>query len=313
MRIEQYKTEIADEVAELIETCFAEFRCWRPAQLLGAPAPWATREELLETLTSDALCVEASYVAVEGGRVVSAALAIEDGDDRGWWRIVTAPDYRRQGLASACIEAGERAMRDAGQALAATSVVVDSRWEGAQALLAGVGYQAEDADRRNITMVAERWTPRPVELHEGYELATLREEDLPEWMAVRNAVFDGDSGLEWFEGRFLNRPDFDPTTWFVVRHGGSIIGIASAICVEDAHDPQGLRGGQIEWVGVLDAHRGKRLGEDLVVTCLNAIAERGSLPALLLTQPFRVPAVRLYEKLGFATISAWQRWTKPLA
>lgn len=312
MRIERYTTAIADEVAELIETSFAEYRRERPAQLLGAPAPWTTREELLQTLTSDELCAQASHVAVEGGRVVSAALAVQGGDDCGWWRVATAPEHRRQGFASACMAAGESAMREAGQASAATSLDVDSRWESAQALLVGAGYEAEDADKRNITMVAERWEPQPVELHEGYELGTLREEDLPEWMAVRNTVFKGEQQVEWFEQRFMSRADFDPTTWFVVRHEGRMIGIASAVCVEDERDPQGLRGGQIEWVGVLDDHRGKRLGEDLVVTCLNAIAERGFLPALLLTQPFRVPAVTLYEKLGFATISAWQRWEKPL-
>ncbi len=312
MRITQYTTQMADEVATLIETCFAEHRGARPAQLLSAPEPWATREELLPTLTSDALCAKASHVALEGERVVSAALALRSGEECGWWRIATAPDHRRNGLARACVEAGESAMRAAGQASVRTETIVDSRWTAAGELLGALGYELEDPERRNITMVAERWTPRPVALQEGYTLGTWREEDLAEWMAVRNAVFGGEAGTEWFEQRFLSRPDFDPGTWLVVRHEGAIIGIASAVCVEHERDPQRLRGGQIEWVGVLDAHRGKRLGEELVVACLNAIAERGYLPALLLTQPFRVPAVKLYEKLGFATIAAWQRWGKSL-
>ncbi|GEM_PF-1583489 len=313
MRIERYETTMAREVAELIVEGFAEHRQKQPKNLLTPPAPWSTADELLATLGSDALHLDVSHVAVDGGRIVSAAIAPQSGEQRGWWRIATLPSHRRQGLARACMEAGESAAAMAGIEVLQTWAVVDSRWEAAGGLLSSLGYELEDPERRNITMVAESWTPRPLTLPEGYELQTLRIEDLPEWMEVRNAVFGGDAGTEWFEQRFLNRPDFDPETWFTLRQEGRIIGIASALCIEHERDPEMLRGGQIEWVGVLDSHRGKHLGEELVAACLNAIAERGFLPALLLTQPYRVPAVTLYEKLGFRTVAGWHSWTKRLA
>lgn len=312
MQIERYTAQMAGDVAALIEECFAPYRRHRPLTLLSPPAPWATGEELLDTLTSGALCAEAGHVALDDGRPVSAALAVRGGDGCGWWRIATAPGYRRRGLAASCIEAGESALRDAGRPSIRTDAVVDSRWPGAGELFASLGYELEDPERRNITMLAEHWEPRPVEPAEGYALGGLREEDLPEWMEVRNAVFGGDAGPEWFEQRFLNRPEFEPSSWFVARHDGRIVGIAGALLTEHDRDPRMLRGGQIEWVGVLDDHRGRRLGEDLMIACLNTIAERGFLPAILITQPFRVPAVCLYEKLGFRTVAAWHSWSRAL-
>lgn len=313
VRIEPYTAQMAADVARLIEDSFAEHREASPLQLLGPPEPWATQEELLGTLTSDRLCAGGSQVALENGRPLSAALAVRSGEDCAWWRIATTAAHRRRGLASACIEAGESALRGAGQANVYTDAVVDSRWEAAGRLFESLGYRLEDPARRNITMVAEDWTPRPVDLPDGYSLHSLQEEDLDEWMRVRNTIFGGDRGPEWFHERFMSRPDYDPAGWKVARHEGRIVGISAAVCVEHDRDPERLRGAQIEWVGVLDKHRGLHLGEELVVACLNYVVERGLLPALLLTQPFRVPAVRLYEKLGFRTTAAWHRWRKNLS
>jgi mycothiol synthase len=251
-------------------------------------------------------------VALENGRPVSCALAVSSGDTCGWWRIATHPAHRRQGLASVCVEAGERALRESGQQSLQTEAVVDSRWEAAGALFEALGYELEDPERRNITMVAEEWSPREVQLPDGYALDTLAEADLEEWTQVRNAVFGSEHGVEWFRGRFMEREEWDPSGWFVVRNQGRIVGIASGICVDQDWAGERMRGGQIEWVGVLEDHRGLHLGEELMVACLNHIAERQSLPALLITQPFRVPAVGLYEKLGFRTTAAWHRWVKGL-
>ncbi|MFW5868321.1 MAG: GNAT family N-acetyltransferase [Armatimonadota bacterium] len=313
MQIVRYNQEMATEIATLIEDSFAQYRNTTPITFLECTEPWTPRRELLDTLASDRVDPRASHVALQGGKPVSAAMAVRSEDGCGWWRIATAAEHRRRGLASACVEAGESALREDGVRSVGTEAVVDSRWDAAETWLRSLGYELEDPEKRNITMVAPDWSPRQVEWPDGFSLDTLREEDLDEWIAVRNEVFGSDHDTAWFRTRFMDRPDFDESGWKIVRHEGRMIGISSAVCVEDERDPEHLRGAQIEWVGVLEEFRGLRLGEKLVVACMNYAAERGFLPILLITQPFRVPAISLYEKLGFRTTAAWHSWRHDLS
>ncbi len=312
VRFMQYEPRMAGDVAELIESAFQDAREMFPLTLLSPPAPFATASELEETLTDDAIIREAGVCAVSGGEVVSAAIPVSREEEAGWWRVATRADHRREGLASECISMGERALREAGVERLITAGVVDSRWPGGHALFEALDYALVDPQERNITMVADEWEPQPASVAAGYSIATLADASIDEWMTVRNAIFGGSSGPEWFHERFSRRPDYDPQGWHIVRHDGRIVGMAGALVVEDNWGGHRVRGGQIEYVGVVEEHRGLGLGEALMVACLNYLGERDHLPALLLTQPFRVPAVRLYEKLGFHTTGAWHRWRKSL-
>jgi GNAT superfamily N-acetyltransferase len=283
-----------------------------PLSLLSPPAPFATASELEETLTGDTIIREAAFCAMSAEEVVSAAIPVSREEEAGWWRVATRADRRREGLASECVRMGERALRDAGVERLTTETIVDTRWPGADALFDSLDYALVDPQERNITMVADEWEPRAPAVAAGYSIATLADASIDEWMTVRNAIFGGSSGPEWFHERFSRRPDYDPHGWHIVRHEGRIVGMAGALAVKDDWNGRRVRGGQIEYVGVLEEHRGLGLGEALMVACLNYLAEREHLPALLLTQPFRVPAVRLYEKLGFHITGAWHRWRKSL-
>ena len=59
----------------------------------------------------------------------------------------------------------------------------------------------------------------------------------------------------------------------------------------------------LDWIGLLPAHRGKRLGEYISVSCLRSLAERGESYCTLWTQPSRAAAIRLYRRLGFVQIA----------
>ena len=313
MRFEQYDRGMAAEVASLIEEAFSSHRKLFPLNLIQIPVPFATADELADTLRGDTVIEEASFVATGSDCIVSAAIATLDGDDAGWWRIVTSEDHRRAGLASECMRLGQAALAEAGRTGITTNAVVDSRWSDAEGLLEASGYDLADPQERNITMVAREWELGEPQIADGYRIDVLTEGDVEEWMEVRNEIFGG----EWEPGRFMeyfgNRPDFDWPGWFVVRCAGRIVGMTGALAIEQERAPSTLRGGQIEWVGVLDEHRGAGLGEALMIEGMNYLAKRGAIPALLLTQPFRVPAIRMYEKLGFSTEAAWHVWTKPLA
>ncbi len=308
----RFEPGMADDVAALIHDAFAEHQARPPLSLLWPPAPWTTVDELAEMLAGETICGEASHVALAEGRFVAAAIAVRRGDNAGWWRIATTGDHRGRGLATRCVEAGESALRASGQALAATEEVVDSRWEASNALFAALGYRLDDPERRNITMMVEDYVERPIAVPDDYELTTFTDEDIEGWSECRNAVFGSDVGPEWFRGHFQARPDFDPAGWFLVKHEGRIVGMSGALHARHMRDPEHLSGGQIEYVAVRDEHRGRRLGELVVTACLNWLAERGVRRSVLITQPFRVPAIRLYEKLGFRTIAAWHRWVKDL-
>ncbi len=307
-----YNREMAEEVATLCDRAYAQYRSLFPLQLLSRTKPRERFEALEGFLAGSEVFSDASFVAVRSGQIVSAAIARRFESGLRWWRIATAPEHRGRGLASRCMAAGEEAARRVADGAVAQVEMLDSRWEGAKEMLTGRGYSLRDPGQRNITMLARDWSRRALDLSEEYALDTLVEDDLSEWMEVRNEIFPGEREASWFRERFMSRSDWDLSGWYVARHGGRIVGMAGVVCVEEDRDAHRPRGAQIEWVGVLQEHRGKHLGEKLVVACMNHAAERDFLPVILLTQPFRVPAVRLYEKLGFRTIAAWQQWEKSL-
>lgn len=308
--ITRFEASMAADVAVLLHDAFAEYRSLWPLTML-APSPlFATVEELTAKLRGETIHHEASFVAFRGARPVAAAIAQHGKGTSGWFRIATAPEARGQGLARRCIEAGEKVLRAAGQLQVATEETVDSRWQAANALFEALGYRLDEPERRNITMLVEGWTERAVTPPEGYRLTTFTEADINDWSDCRNAVFGGDAGPEWFRTHFMSRPDFDPSGWFMIKHEGQIVAISGALDVTRNCAGEAVRGGQIEWVGVREEHRGRGLGEVVVSACLNWLAGRGVRRTILLTQPFRVPAIRLYQKLGFRTIAAWHRWVK---
>lgn len=307
-----FEPSMAGEVADLIEAAFAEYRPLPPLNLLAPMAPYTPVQELARVLAEDTSCARASFVAVQARRIVSAAIAHAVGESLAWWRIATAADSRRAGLATRCVEAGEGVMRELGPTEVATDPPVDSRWLAAEGLFAGGGYGLDDPERRNISMMVEGWVERPIEVPAGYELTTLTEADVQGWTDCRNAVFGSSVGPEWLRDHFMSRDDFDPGGWFLVKREGRVVGISGAIDAADPSRAEGARGGMIEYVGVLDEERGHGLGELVVTACLNWLARRGVPRATLITQPFRQPAIRLYERLGFRTIGAWHRWVKPL-
>lgn len=85
---------------------------------------------------------------------------------------------------------------------------------------------------------------------------------------------------------------------FVAKHidfGDETIGLATLILYRV---PTGLRG-YIEDVVVDERARGRRVGEALTWACLEAAREAGAPYAGLTSNPSRVAANRLYQKMGF--------------
>ena len=313
-QIRPLEPETAEEVAALIEGAFVEYRGQPPLAYEIVPPEWLSREAILEFLSGDSVAADQSFVAIAEGRPAAAVIARRRDEELLWWRIATAPEHRRRGLASACLRAAEEAARAAGEEQVSTDDPLDSRWEAAGALLSSAGYELLDQERRNIVMELDmaRWQPRAVSIPPSLRLTTFSEDCLQQWIDCRNRAFESSMDTSWLREGFMRRADFDPAGWFMILDGERVVGFAAGVVSEFPAGADTIRGGTIEWVGVDPDYRGMKLGEAVVVASLNYLAEHGVERTILVTQPFRVPAIRLYEKLGFRTFSAYHKYVKAL-
>jgi ribosomal protein S18 acetylase RimI-like enzyme len=259
--------------------------------------PVAVREHRAEGWLDPALTV------VSGGHspvmLVEARQVDEEVAQIGW--LATHPAVRRQGLARQGVQYLLEELRTRGLKVVRTTMV-DSRLSNLCAFWEAMGFTVQDPHGQNIVMKADlaACPPPPLpSLPAPYALRPLKPSDVPVWLEVKNRVFESHSEAGWFEATFSSRWDFDWDGWLVITRDDEIVGIAAADYHRDPARPETVSGAHIEYVGVLPECRGLRLGETLMMACLQHILNRGLTECTLITQPFRVPAIRLYERLGF--------------
>ena len=134
----------------------------------------------------------------------------------------------------------------------------------------------------------------PLDLPDGYILRTARPDDAEGIAAMLGEAFPE---MEWTAERvekwLLN--DESVATVFVIDFGGVPVATASARLVPDAYPGSGY----VHWVGTSTAHRGKRLGTLVSLAVLYEFVPLGCRDAVLETDDFRVPAIKVYLNLGF--------------
>ena len=140
----------------------------------------------------------------------------------------------------------------------------------------------------------------PVVLPAGYRLVTAEqlEDPAPIWAQVINESF-GDT--HWPPDRpreeFMSKPQYDPTGVFFIFWGDEDDPVSTAFAWRDTPEEKEL--GRVHWVGTVERHRGKGLGQSVVCAVLHHHRARGMQRAYLTTQAKRLPAIRLYLRLGF--------------
>jgi mycothiol synthase len=144
-------------------------------------------------------------------------------------------------------------------------------------------------------------------LPEGYVLRLYAPEDLPGLFALLQAAFEEQGWTaEKVVESLVDAPDVKRV--FVIARDGEIA--ATASCRIHPTDFHGS--GYMHWVGVSPEHRSRGLGEAVSVACLHAFTELGCKDAVLETDDFRIPAIRMYQKLGFHPVhrseSHIERW-----
>ncbi|MBM3472290.1 MAG: GNAT family N-acetyltransferase [Armatimonadetes bacterium] len=308
----RYTPAMRAEVGRFLNAAYADLCALPPVGVEGPDYPEFT-EAGLEA--GEAQGAE-TLLAYDGGRLVSAASWHRaDGEPRGVIDFVaTIPAHRRKGCARRLLGACQESARGQAVERLQTGPFVDSRYEPACRLFEASGFEVREPDHMNTTWIIDigRWTPREPPLPPGYRIVSFRPGDEVVWCELHRQVFRGSATPEWFMGRFGGLPNFEPNGWFFVEHDGRKVGMAGAIVW--FHDPELQRpsGALVEWVGVLEEERRKRLGEAVMVACLNYLKRRAVEPNCIVTQYARQPAVELYKKLGYRFVRECRTYVKAL-
>jgi mycothiol synthase len=141
--------------------------------------------------------------------------------------------------------------------------------------------------------------PEP-ELPEGVTVRTFRPgEDDAAWLAVNATAFAHHPEQGSLTQRDLDdrmaQPWFDPKGFFLAERGGEIIGFHWT----KVHAEEGL--GEVYVVGVAPTAQGGGLGKALTTIGLRHLAGEALPTAMLYVDADNLPAVAVYERLGFVT------------
>ncbi len=165
--------------------------------------------------------------------------------------------------------------------------------------------RAADFERFRALWQMRRSLRDPLEaprLPAGTTLRTFRPgQDEPEWLSLNGRAFakHPEQGA-WTRHDLELReqePWFDPAGFFIAERGGVMTGFHWTKVPGPADADQGI--GEVYVVGVDPGERGTGLGRALTLAGLHYLRDRGLTEAMLYADEDNVPAIRMYEGLGF--------------
>ena len=224
----------------------------------------------------------------------------EEGEITG--ELVVHPDRRRRGLGRAL--AGELTATAGGHVL--------RLW--AHGALPAAAARARAAGFERVRALWQMRRPlreplaQPV-LPAGRTLRTfVPGQDEDDWLSLNGRAFakhPEQGGWTRHDLELRERePWFDPGGFFIAERDGQMAGFHWT----KVHDPTL---GEVYVVGVDPAEQGSGLGRALTLAGLGHLRDRGVAEAMLYVDEDNVPAIRMYEALGFtrATVDAMYRRT----
>ena len=136
----------------------------------------------------------------------------------------------------------------------------------------------------------------------GTTLRTFRPgRDEPEWLSLNGRAFaEHPEQGAWTRHDLELReqePWFDPAGFFIAERGGVMTGFHWTKVPGPADADQGI--GEVYVLGVDPGERGTGLGRALTLAGLHYLHDRGLTEAMLYADEDNVPAIRMYEGLGF--------------
>jgi mycothiol synthase len=241
------------------------------------------------------------FLLTAGGEIAGyACLDPPGGEVTG--ELVIHPASRRRGLGRAL--AGELAAAAGGRVL---RVWAHGDLPAAAALAAAAGFERFRAlwqMRRSLREPLRR----PV-LPPGRTLRTfVPGQDEDEWLSLNGRAFakhPEQGGWTRHDLELRERePWFDPAGFFIAEADGLMAGFHWT----KVQDP-GL--GEVYVVGVDPAEQGSGLGRALTLAGLHHLRDRGVAQAMLYVDEDNVPAIRMYEALGFARTGIDAMYRRP--
>jgi mycothiol synthase len=216
--------------------------------------------------------------------------------------LVIHPERRRQGLGRALI--GELCAAAGGSAL--------RLWAHGDQPAAAAAARAAGFDRFRALWQMRRPLREPLDqpvLPSGRTLRTfVPGQDEDDWLSLNGRAFakhPEQGGWTRHDLELRERePWFDPAGFFIAERGGQMAGFHWT----KVHDPTL---GEVYVVGVDPAEQGSGLGRALTLAGLRHLRDLGVAQAMLYVDEDNVPAIRMYEALGFtqAKVDAMYRRT----
>lgn len=151
--------------------------------------------------------------------------------------------------------------------------------------------------------------PAVPEVPVGYTLRPYQEADLNALAALLRAAFEDPQWTpERVQESLAESPDVK--AMYVIAHADEIVATASARLLPDVFPHSGY----VHWVAVAPEHRGQQFGYAVTVAVLHEFVGLGCKDAVLETQDERLPAIQLYQSLGFVPENTHathpERWGK---
>jgi GNAT superfamily N-acetyltransferase len=285
----------------------AEFLADDETHLFGRPARLGVPD--VTAWLSEADLPNDSWLFEEGGAIVALGWVEKDEHERGVAVGVVHRDSRGRGLGSSLVERSEERLRALGVGrVHNVSLAPDL---AARPLLEGRGYREV---RRFWAMTIELGDDPPPapQLPEGLAVEPFSEELAVGFHAALEEAFADhwefrpNTFEDWWR-RQRARPDHDPSLWFLVRDGETVVAATR-------NDPERSGGGWIGALGVRRAWRGHGLAKALLLHSFREFHRRGKRRVGLgVDSENPTGATKLYESVGMVVDSEQVVWEKVLA
>lgn len=260
----------------------------------------------------------------DAGVLVGYATVLAPPTFRGDYRVYlegrVRPDHRGRGAGRALL---------AWQLARAEELYAERRPEAPGRLVVPVaeGMAGLEALVQRAGLAPERWyrhmqrpltdLPEPADAP-GVELVRFTWDLDDEVRRAHNAAFTEHHGSaerdpESWRAMFTGQRSFRPELSVLALADGAVVGYVLAYVYEADAQATGVRETHLGQIGVLPRARGRGVAAAVITAALRAGAEQGCARAGLQVDSDNVTgALRLYEKLGFATVRTQVSWSRAL-